>query len=132
MKLARRFIASTLMVSCTLMGLPMSAQAAIVPTDALVTTQEAQFAEANRARVNTFFARDDVQLAMVQQGVEEGAAAARVNAMSDAEIAQLAGKIDTAPAGGEVIGVLFTVFIVLLVTDVLGLTKVFPFTRSVR
>ncbi|WP_366518856.1 hypothetical protein [Hydrogenophaga sp.] len=27
---------------------------------------------------------------------------------------------------------LFTVFLVLLVTDILGLTSVFPFTRSVR
>ena len=45
---------------------------------------------------------------------------------------QVAGRIDQAPAGGDILGVLFTVFIVLLVTDILGLTKVFPFTRSVR
>ena len=44
----------------------------------------------------------------------------------------LAGRMDQAPAGGEFLGLLFTVFIVLLVTDILGLTKVFPFTRSVR
>jgi hypothetical protein len=37
------------------------------------------------------------------------------------------------PAGGSsVIGVLFAVFIILLITDILGLTKVFPFTRPVR
>ena len=48
------------------------------------------------------------------------------------EVAQVAGRIDQAPAGGDILGVLFTVFIVLLVTDILGLTKVFPFTRSVR
>ena len=52
--------------------------------------------------------------------------------MSDSEVAQLAGRIDQAPAGGDVLGILFTVFIVLLVTDIMGLTKVFPFTRSVR
>ena len=55
-----------------------------------------------------------------------------VNAMSDAEVAQLAGRIDQAPAGGEILGLLFTVFVILLVTDILGLTKVFTFTRSVR
>ena len=60
------------------------------------------------------------------------AAVERVNAMSDAEVAQLAGRIDQAPAGGDVLGMLFTIFIILLVTDILGLTKVFPFTRSVR
>ena len=69
---------------------------------------------------------------LVGQGVDADAAVARVNAMSDAEVAQLAGRIDTAPVGGEILGILFTVFIVLLVTDILGVTKVFPFTRSVR
>ena len=60
------------------------------------------------------------------------AAQSRVNALSDAEVADLAGRVDQAPAGGDVLGLMFTVFIVLLVTDILGLTKVFPFTRSVR
>jgi hypothetical protein len=36
------------------------------------------------------------------------------------------------PAGGDVLGVLFAVFIILLITDVIGVTKVFPFTRSIR
>ena len=55
-----------------------------------------------------------------------------VHAMTDAEVAQLASRVDQAPAGAGVIGVIFTVFIVLLVTDIMGLTHVFPFTRSVR
>jgi len=69
---------------------------------------------------------------MVAQGIDGAAAADRVKAMSDAEVAQLANRVDQAPAGGEILGILFTVFIVLLITDILGLTKVFPFTRSVR
>ena len=56
----------------------------------------------------------------------------RVKAMSDTEVVQLAGRIDQAPAGGDILGILFTIFIVLLVTDIMGLTKVFPFTRSIR
>jgi len=36
------------------------------------------------------------------------------------------------PAGGDIIGVLFTVFVILLVTDILGFTNVFSFTRSAR
>ena len=42
------------------------------------------------------------------------------------------GRIDQAPVGGDVVEVLFVVFIILLVTDIMGLTKVFPFTRSTR
>ncbi len=132
MSVCKRLIASTLVVSCTLMGMPLRAQAAIVPTDALVAAAAGQAVDAKRAQVNAFFARDDVRLALVGQGVDANAALARVAAMSDTEVAQLAGRIDQAPAGGEVLGLLFTVFIVLLVTDILGVTKVFPFTRSIR
>lgn len=136
----RRLVASTLAVSCSLMGMstPMLAHADIVPTEALLAQVSApadSFNNANsaeRARVVGFLARDDVRQTLVSQGVDADAAVARVQAMSDAEVAQLAGRIDTAPAGGEILGVLFTVFIVLLVTDILGVTKVFPFTRSVR
>jgi hypothetical protein len=87
---------------------------------------------ANRACVAAFLARDEVRAGLLSQGVDIDAAAQRVNAMTDAEIEQLAGRIDQAPAGGDILGILFTVFIVLLITDILGLTKVFPFTRSVR
>ena len=47
--------------------------------------------------------------------------------------AQLAARIDQLPAGGEgIIGALLIVFIVLLITDILGFTKVFPFTKPVK
>ena len=40
--------------------------------------------------------------------------------------------MDQLPAGAGVIGILFAVFIVLLVTDILGFTKIFPFTRPIK
>ena len=129
MKTFKRLIASLLIVSTTCLSLPMTAQAGIVPTeDAL----QAPAASVARERVASFLQRDDVANAIKAQGVSSAAAQERVNAMSDAEVNQLAQRIDQAPAGGEILGVLFTVFIILLVTDILGLTKVFPFTRSAR
>jgi Na+-transporting methylmalonyl-CoA/oxaloacetate decarboxylase gamma subunit len=57
----------------------------------------------------------------------------RVAALTDAEVAQMAQQIDSAPAGAnEILGTIVFIFLILLVTDILGLTKVFPFTRSVR
>ena len=73
-----------------------------------------------------------MQTALQAQGVKADDALARVQSMSDAEVEQLAGRIEQAPAGGEILGLLFTVFVILLVTDILGFTKVFPFTRSAR
>jgi len=125
----KRLVASTLIVSTTLLGLPLAAQAEIVTTG---ESQATAVTAAQRDSVNSFFARADVRQALQQQGVTGEAALARVAAMSDAEVAQLAGRIDQAPAGGEILSLVFTLFIVLLVTDILGFTKVFPFTRSVR
>lgn len=87
-----------------------------------------------RANVMQFLAREDVVQQIAAQGVDIALVRQRVAAMSDAEINQLSGKIDQLPAAGSagVIGAVLFVFIVLLVTDILGLTKVFPFTRSVR
>ena len=125
-----RFVASTLIVSSATMGLPLTAHAGIVSTDTVLSSAHTQSAQ--RDQVNAFLQRADVRQALQAQGVDGGAAVERVNAMSDTEVAQLAGRIEQAPAGGDVLGVLFTIFIILLVTDILGLTKVFPFTRSVR
>lgn len=129
MNLFQRTLASTLIVCMATAGLPVVAQARIVSTEDAIASQASAD---NRAKVADFLARDDVRDALVGQGVDAGAAAARVQAMSDAEVAQLAHRVDQAPAGGDVLGLAFTIFIVLLITDILGLTKVFPFTRSVR
>lgn len=48
-------------------------------------------------------------------------------------MAQLAEHIDQAPAAGaDVLGFFLVLFVVLLITDALGMTKVFPFTRTMR
>lgn len=126
-----RGLAFLLMLSTTLMGLPVVAQASLISTEALVSVAT-ESVDNRRDKINIFLRRDDVRSALESHGVSSAAAIDRVQAMTDAEVAQLSARVDRTPAGGDVLGLLFTVFIVLLVTDILGLTKVFPFTRSVR
>jgi hypothetical protein len=111
------------------MGLSIIAFADIVTTQESITTEQSLI---NRTHASDFFNRADVRLTLEAKGIRVDAALLRLDAMSDAEVSQLVQRLDKASAGGEIIGVIFTVFIVLLVTDILGLTKVFPFTRSVR
>jgi len=103
---------------------------------ALVTTAEVivppSSAKAERERIQDWLTREDVARRLQDYGVKAADAQARVAALTDDEARALGDKIDTLPAGGDVIGVLFTVFIILLVTDILGFTKVFPFTRSIK
>ena len=100
--------------------------------EAMATQSAAQVAE-RRAHVLATLNRSDVAQALTERGVDMDAARARVDALSDQEVLALADQLDKAPAGAsDVLGAILFVFILLLITDILGLTKVFPFTRSVR
>lgn len=121
----RRILASLLVVSIAGLGLPLPAHAGMVGTEAVV-------ASAERGRIVSFLEREDVRQQLQAQGVSPADVKARVAALTDEEARQLAGQVDRLPAGGNILGVLLTVFLVLLITDILGFTKVFPFTRPVR
>ena len=120
-----RLVAHLLIVSLAGLGLPLPAQAGMVSTDSALTGTE-------RARVAEFLDRHDVQAQLQARGVRADEVRARVAALTDEEVSQMASRIDSLPAGGDVLGILLTVFIVLLITDILGFTKVFPFTRPIR
>ncbi len=122
-----------LLMSFVLLDLSVhSAKAGLITTEAVI---EARQADENRDRVVAFLARDDVQRALVSQGVDPAEAKNRVAALADAEVEKIAGQLDNMPAGagvGSVVGAVVFIFIVLLITDILGFTNIFPFTRSVQ
>src|ERR1035437_2890413 len=125
-----RWTSRMFILSMLAMGLPLqSAFAGVVATDQAVSHE---LAGQDRARINAFIDREDVLAQLQKQGVTVGEAKARVNALTDDEAHKIAGKLDQLPAGGDILDVLLLVFIILLITDILGYTKVFPFTRSVR
>jgi hypothetical protein len=105
--------------------------AAMVPTEQSATTLEA---EASRDFLKTLVSRDDVQNALLSNGIEPEEATARIDSLSDSEVIRLAGNIKELPAGGSTVGVivgaLLVVFLVLLLTDIMGYTDVFPFVKS--
>jgi hypothetical protein len=123
-KKLRALIASLLVVCIGGLGLPLPAHAGMLPTGAVLTNTD-------RDRVASFLEREDVRLQLQAQGVNPADVKARVAAMTDAEAAQMAAHMDSMPAGG-ILGLILLVFVILLITDILGLTKVFPFTRPVR
>lgn len=121
---------SRFMMLCMLsLGVPASAFAGMVDTDK--ATNHA-LAEQGRATIMALIDREEISSQLQSKGVTAEQAKSRVNALTDEEALQISGKLDQLPAGGEILGVLLTIFIVLLVTDILGFTKVFPFTRSVK
>jgi hypothetical protein len=125
-----RAVALTMAMVLLLTSLPVGvAQAALISTDQVLGVAN----QDERRKVDAFLQRQDVRDQMVAFGVEPDEAAARVASLSDGEIRQIAGQIDRLPAGQGVlvalIGAAVFVFIVLLITDLLGLTHIFPFVR---
>ena len=106
------------------------ARAALIGTDDVL--QQPDFS-ADREKVARFLERQDVREQMASFGVSPTDVDARVAALSDEEIARIAGKIDQMPAGQGTVAVVLTavliILLVLLVTDILGVTDVFPFVK---
>ncbi len=126
MRTTRKRVVAGLLAAALSAGAPPPAFSNIIATDAVV-------ASTTRDRIAQELARAEVRARLVAYGVDPAEVQARVNALTDREAAQLADRIDALPAGGDAfIGALVFVFLVLLITDILGLTKIFPFTRSVR
>lgn len=104
-----------------------AAQAGVIGTDAAV--QSVQHQEAAE-RIRAFLARDDVRERLEANGIDPAEAQKRVSSLTPAEAQRLAGRLEKMPAGGnDLVGALLFIFVLLLVTDLLGLTDVYPFTR---
>lgn len=131
MKRIQRLLAIVLSASVLNATAVPAAHAALIPTEEAARLANTSQSESGHARLSAAFARDDVRTELLRQGVDPALAQARIAALTDAEATRLADQIDSAPAGG-IIGAILLVFFVLLFTDILGLTKVFPFTRSIR
>jgi len=81
-----------------------------------------------------FLDRSEVQKHLVAWGVNPDEAKARVDCLSDQEIERISARIDQLPSGGGALGTVveaaLIIFIVLLITDILGFTDVFAFVKS--
>lgn len=126
----KKLFVHVLLTAFVFVGFTQTVQAALISTEQVVAAGAAQ---QERAKITIALDRPEVQAQLEKMGISPSDAQARIAALSDAEAVSIAHQIDTLPAGGDgFLGVLLFIFILLLVTDILGLTKVFPFTRSAR
>lgn len=107
------------------------AQAAIVNTEEILNLGQAK---SDRERLCMLLERSDVRATLEAWGVSSDEAAARVKSLTDREVADIAAQLDQMPAGGSVLGTVvgaaLIVFLVLLLTDILGYTDIFPFIKK--
>jgi hypothetical protein len=103
--------------------------AGMIDTHTLLATSSAQV---DRAELVQRLQSAEIREALTRMGVDPTDAQMRVDRLSDAEVVALSARLDELPAGGNVLGVLVGVFVVLVITDLLGLTDIFGFVRAQR
>jgi hypothetical protein len=105
-------------------------QAAMIGNGELLQQAQQQL---DRERLVTLLERADVQQQLVALGVDPEAATARVATLTDNEIAQLNERLGELPAGGtDALAVVLIVFIIFVITDVIGATDIFPFIKPIN
>jgi hypothetical protein len=111
----------------------ITAKAGLIGTEAVINTLQG---EKSRSRITAFLDRQEVREAFIQKGIDPAQAKNRVASLTDQEISQICKTLDQLPAGGDgagtVIGAALLVFIILLLTDILGFTNVFPFVNRAK
>jgi len=100
----------------------------------IVTTSEivdSHVVQNDKQKIYDLLARDDIRTQLIAMGVNPADAVSRIDSMTDQEVQVFAQNIQELPAGGDsVLGILVFVFLVLLFTDIMGWTDIFPFVKK--
>jgi len=120
-----------LIFSFTLLNFTIvTAKAGLIGTETVINTLQG---EKSRSRITAFLNRQEVFEVFSKQGIDPAQAEKRVKSLTDQEVSQICKVLDQLPAGGDgvgaVVGAIVLIFLVLLITDLLGLTHVFPFVN---
>jgi hypothetical protein len=119
-----------LLMSLSLVVLPIGpAQAAMIGNAQIINEVRSDL---NRSELLHILDRETARQELIALGVSPDMVKQRVAQMTDAEVAQLNQHLADVPAGGDILGVLLLLFIVFIITDMLGATDIFPFVKPIN
>lgn len=104
--------------------------AAMVGTETIIDSARGQEA---RDLIHKVLAREDVQAALGEHGIDPQEAKARIDSLTDDEVIRIADQIDQLPEGagatGFLIVALLVLILVLVILDVTGVADIFTFIK---
>ncbi len=124
-----RYLTYVLCASVALAGVPAPASAGIIGTEAVIA---ANARSDSLARISRVLQAAEVRERMQALGVEPASIETRLAALTDAELASFADRLDRAPAGGDALEVIGIVFLVLLILELVGIIDVFKSIGKAR
>lgn len=121
-----------LILSMLLIIMPMApVQAAMVGNGTIINQVPSVL---TRDNVQELLGKESARQQMQAWGISPELITARINHLTDAELVRINHEAGTLKAGGgaDILGVLLIIFIVFVVTDVIGATNIFPFIHPVK
>jgi hypothetical protein len=118
----RALVMRVVSVSLICMGFAQVAPAGMIGTSQLL---ENEARAESLTRIEMLLARDDVGQQFVALGVEPALVLERLNAMTTEELLALEHRFDEQVAGGDALAIIGTVFLVLLILELVGVTDIF-------
>ena len=118
----RHSLVAVLAVSLFASSIQSAAYAGVISTQQYLTAVDR---EATRARIDAVLAREEVRSKLEQYGVDPAETDARLAALTDQELEQLAADLENMPAGGSALAVVGIVFLVLLILELTGVIDIF-------
>ena len=128
MHFLRRPTAVLLSVLLALMPM-LPAQAAMIGNQQIVNQS---LSIQTRDSLRQLFEQDTARQQLQAWGVSPDQINTRINSLTDAELARINQQAGDLNAGGNILGILLVIFIVFVITDVIGATDIFPFIHPVK
>lgn len=114
-------VLSLLVIFLSTVSLMPAAQAGVIGTQSLLSSQSSTVQDQLRAALE----REDVRAQLIALGVDPDKAGARVATLTPDEIAKLQNRIADLPAGAGALEVIGIVFLILLILELVGVTNIF-------
>jgi len=124
-KVIKRFALSVLF-AVGVISFSIPAQAAMVGTAQIVGGGQILDQETMHQK------RNWIQAQLEEGGISPADSALRVSSMSDEQVIQIHKRMDEMPAGAGTAGTILLVFAILAITDLMGVTDIFPFIRPME
>lgn len=120
--IARTVLFNYLALTIVCMGFVQVSHAEVIGTEQLISSEAR---EATMTRIESIVMRDDVRQQLSNLGVSQKVVLARVDRMTDSELASFESSLNEGIVGGDALALIGAVFLVLLILELVGVTDIF-------
>ena len=118
-----RFFTVVLTLLFTLFTLQIPVHAAIVTTAEIASAAQL---DVQKQQLSERLLQQDVKNQLLALGVDPADVAERIAKLSPAELNQIQGQLDSLPAGGDGLGTVAVILLILILLEVAGVIDIFP------